>query len=68
VLCANVPSLVGRTLKAAKKALHRRGCADVPLTVERRARRREGRATVRAQTPEPGTTVHDGQRITVTIR
>jgi virginiamycin B lyase len=68
LLCARVPSLVGRTLSAAKKALRRHDCATAGLKVKRRPRYREGSATVRAQTPKPGTPVYQGELITITIR
>lgn len=65
LVCAHVPSLIGRTLRAARRLLDRADCHDAPLH-RKGTRPPKGRKIV-AQQPAAGTPLHAGQRITVKL-
>ena len=65
LVCARVPTLVGRTLAAARRILDRDGCREVELA--RKGTRRAGDRRIVAQRPAAGTPRYQGQRIVVKL-
>jgi hypothetical protein len=61
-----VPRLKGRTLRAARRALRRAGCALG--RVRRTARGRVRRGRVAAQSPRAGRKLREGARVRITVR
>jgi hypothetical protein len=66
VICARIPTLVGRTLRQARATLERDGCAAI--RVQRLGKKRKRTARIAAQSIEPGTPVLDGDPRTVSVR
>src|SRR5690606_26109741 len=66
LICGHVPTLVGLTMRRARKALDRNGCEDVRL---KRAGKKRGRSRlIVKQHPAPGTPVYAGDRVRVRVR
>jgi len=65
LVCARVPSLVGRTLDSARRILDRDGCEDVPI--ERKGTRPPKRRRIVAQRPKAGTPLYAGDAVVVRL-
>jgi uncharacterized repeat protein (TIGR01451 family) len=69
VVCKRVPRLKGKTYKAAKKLLKKRGCKKAKLVRKGKLKRKNGKPSrVRSQSPKAGKRLLKGQKLRVKLR